>query len=139
MPFIPLCGSLASSAGLVVPLHSHTTSSTLSQEEGTDHYLLHWVNHWKPFYDAYYGPLKNKHQYWIGGTLLVRVVLAVISVVIQAIAPNINVLLVGIVSALLSILVTHVYSNQLKALLEASFLVNTLGVHISLYIIIIQY
>ena len=47
-----------------------------------------------------------------------------LSVVIQAIAPNINVLLVGIVSALLLSLVTHVYSNPLKALLEASFLVN---------------
>ena len=89
-----------------------------------DHYLLRWVNKWKPFYDAYYGPLKDKRQYWIGATLLVRVVLAVISVAIQAIAPNINVLLVGIVSALLSILATHVYRDHLKALLEASFLVN---------------
>ena len=39
-----------------------------------------------------------------------------ISVAVQAIAPNINVLLVGIFSALLY--------NHLKALLEASFLVN---------------
>ena len=89
-----------------------------------DHYLLRWVNKWKPFYDAYYGPLKDKRQYWIGATLLVRVLLAVISVAIQAIAPNINVLLVGIVSALLSILATHIYRNHLKALLEVSFLVN---------------
>ena len=89
-----------------------------------DHYLLRWVNNWKPFYDAYYGPLKDNHQYWIGGTLLVRVVLAVLSVVIQAIAPNINVLLVAVVSALLFSIVTHVYNNVLKALLEASFLVN---------------
>ena len=47
-----------------------------------------------------------------------------ISVAIQAIAPNINVLLVGVVSALLFSLVTHVYNNHRKALLEASFLVN---------------
>ena len=46
-------------AGLMVPLHSHTTSSTLSQEEGRS---LYWVNTWKPIYDAYYGPLNDKHQ-----------------------------------------------------------------------------
>ena len=51
------------------------------------------------FFDAYYGPLKDKHQYWIGLTLLVRVVLAVVDVAIQAIAPKINVLLIVILSA----------------------------------------
>ena len=117
---------VAASLALLVLWFPYTATLLLVPclRKKADHYLLRWVNNWKPFYDAYYGPLKDNHQYWIGGTLLVRVVLAVLSVVIQAIAPNISVLLVAIVSALLFSLVTHVYNNVLKALLEASFLVN---------------
>ena len=90
----------------------------------SDHYLLHWINKWKPFYDAYYGPLKDKHHYWIGVTLLVRVVLAVIAVAIQATAPEINVLLIAVSSSLLCLLVSRVYKMIYVSALEASFLIN---------------
>ena len=109
---------LAASLALLVLWFPYTTTLLLVPclRKKADHYLLRWVNTWKPIYDAYYGPINDKHQHWIGGTLLVRVVLAVISVAVQAIAPNINVLLVGIVSALLLSLVTHVYNNHLYRL-----------------------
>ena len=36
-----------------------------------------WINKLAPVYDAYFSPLKNKHQYWFGAMLLVRGVLLV--------------------------------------------------------------
>lgn len=35
--------------------------------------LLRWVNRFTPFYDAYFVPLKDKHHYWFGTLLLVRI------------------------------------------------------------------
>ena len=92
--------------------------------KNSDHFLLSWINKWKPFFDTYYGPLKDKHQYWIGLTLLVRVLLAVVAVSIQAIAPMINVLIITAVSAVLCYLVNPVYKKSYISLLEASFLIN---------------
>ena len=36
---------------------------------------LHWVNRWRPFFDAYLGQLKPKQQYWVGLLLVVRALL----------------------------------------------------------------
>ena len=89
-----------------------------------DYYVLRWINKWKPFYDTYYGPLKDKHQYWIGLSLIVRVVLAVTAATVQAIAPIVNVLLINLISALLLNLVNPVYKKRYVSLIEASFLLN---------------
>ena len=92
--------------------------------KNSNHLFLSWINKWKPLFDAYYGPLKDKHQYWIGLTLLVRVVLAVVAVAIQAIAPKINILLVVITSAILVCLLYPVYKKSYIFFLEASSLLN---------------
>lgn len=52
----------------------------------------------KPPLDSYIGPLKPKHQYWIGLTLLVRVVLAVTTIASQSVNPKISVVLHGLSS-----------------------------------------
>jgi predicted outer membrane repeat protein len=39
---------------------------------------FHWVNKLKPFFDAYTGPYKDKHRYWTGLLLLVRIVLFIV-------------------------------------------------------------
>ena len=39
--------------------------------------LLRWINKFTPFYDAYFAPLKDKHHYWFGILLLVRITLLV--------------------------------------------------------------
>ena len=38
----------------------------------------------KPFLDAHYGPLKDKHYYWFGALLFIRIVILLISAVIPA-------------------------------------------------------
>ena len=98
--------------------------------KNSNHFFLSWINKWKPLFDAYYGPLKDKHQYWIGLTLLVRVVLAVVDVAIQAIAPKINVLLIVILSAILICVVYPVYKKSYVFILEASFLLNLITVSV---------
>ena len=37
------------------------------------------LNRMKPFLDAHYGPLKDKHRYWFGALLLTRVAILLIS------------------------------------------------------------
>ena len=37
--------------------------------------LLKWIDKFAPVYDAYFSPLKDKHRYWFGTTLLVRGIL----------------------------------------------------------------
>ena len=41
----------------------------------SSHKQLFWVNKLKPIFDAYTGPYKDKHRYWTGLLLLVRVLL----------------------------------------------------------------
>ena len=38
----------------------------------------------KPFLDAHYGPLKDKHYYWFGALLFIRIVILLISLVLPA-------------------------------------------------------
>ena len=38
----------------------------------------------KPFLDAHYGPLKDKHYYWFGALLFIRIVILLISAVVPA-------------------------------------------------------
>ena len=56
---------------------------------------LRWV---KPFLDAYYGPFKDKHHYWVGVLLAVRGVLFVLLASFFAIENSISLLLISITS-----------------------------------------
>ena len=38
----------------------------------------------KPFLDAHYGPLKDKHYYWFGALLFIRIAILLISAVLPA-------------------------------------------------------
>ena len=88
------------------------------------HFNIACINKLTPFYDAHFGPLKDKHQYWIGLTLLVRVILAVSEIAVQAIDPTINIYITIIVSTFLCLIVCIVYKKWYLSFLEASFLVN---------------
>ncbi len=78
----------------------------------------------KPFLDCYTGPLKAKHQYWVGLTLFARVILAVISIAYQAINPRVSIDVLGLISAILCVLVINVYKNSYIACVELLFLFN---------------
>ena len=88
---------------------------------------LHWINRWKPFYDAYYGPLKDKHHYWVGFLLIVRGVLLVLFSLTSATAPDINILAMILTPSVLLLYACHignVYKNRLLSLFENLFFIN---------------
>ena len=63
--------------------------------------LLRWVPRFSPVYDAYFAPLKDKHHYWFGVLLIVRGILLVVFSLTRSVHPNINYLLLSIISAVL--------------------------------------
>ena len=93
------------------------------------HRLLRCFARLKPVFDAYFGPLKDKHCYWVGVLLLVRVILLIISAVNPNNAPKLNLAMVGTMLLLLAYAATagKVYKKRYVSFLENSFLFN-LGV-----------
>ena len=88
---------------------------------------LHWINRWKPFYDAYYGPLKDKHHYWVGLLLIVRGGLLVLFSLTSATAPDISILAMILTPSVLLLYTSHignVYKNRLLSLFENLFFIN---------------
>ena len=93
----------------------------------THHKRLRWL---KPFLDAYYGPFKDKHHYWVGVLLVVRGVLFVFFVSFFAIEDNVNLLLINIVCLSLPTYTSsagRLYKKRYLSILEDSFFLN-LGV-----------
>ena len=84
----------------------------------------------KPFIDFYTGPLKVKHHYWVGLTLLGRVVLAITVIVSQTVSPSLSIGLLCIMSAIFCALVVNVYKSTLIAFLELLFLFNVISLGI---------
>ena len=86
---------------------------------------LRWL---KPFLDAYYGPFKDKHHYWVGVLLVVRGVLFVFFAYFFAIEDNVNLLLTIVSSiSLLALTGISAYKTVYVSILENSFALN-LGV-----------
>ena len=84
---------------------------------------LRWL---KPFLDAYYGPYKDKHHYWVGVLLVVRGVLFIFF----ALESNVNLLLIKVISISLTAFPSisgRLYKKIYLSVLENSFFLN-LGV-----------
>ena len=91
--------------------------------------LLFWVRRLKPLFDAYTGPNKDRHRYWTGLLLLVRVALFLFFAVIQNVVGQPSLSLLAIVFTAVCLLVFHgivggVYKLVYLNLLESFFLVN---------------
>ena len=82
------------------------------------------VNKFKPLLDTYTGPLKDKHQYWVGLTLLVRALLAISAITFQAVNPTANKDIVVLSTVLLFIPLVKVYKKIYTFFLELSFFIN---------------
>ena len=78
----------------------------------------------KPLLDTYTGPLQVQRQFWVGLTLLIRVLFAVSTVVFQAINPVVNIDILLLISVLLCMIVCGVYKKLYISILELSYLLN---------------
>lgn len=88
--------------------------------------FLKWIMRIHPAYDAYFAPLKLKHQYWFGVLLLTRGLLLLTFASTFNIPQNINLILLLIVAVALLFYIaqTHPYKNTPILLLQSSFLAN---------------
>ena len=80
----------------------------------------------KPFLDAYHAPYTNKHRYWTGLMLLLRLVLFLISAVNALGDPSVNLLAIATAAILTlpTILGSRIYKTWSLGLLETSFILN---------------
>ena len=88
--------------------------------------LLRWINKFIPFYDAYFAPLKDKHHYWFGTLLLVRIALLISFTATSSILPFISLLILQLTSVVLLFYtsIRHVYKSRLVRMLESTSLLN---------------
>ena len=92
-----------------------------------DHYgPLKFIARYKPLYDAYFAPLKDRHHYWFGLLLLIQGLLLLVSSLTLYILPDISVLLLLAISIFLLCYLNSIrpYKKMCVALLESSFMVN---------------
>ena len=88
---------------------------------------MSWVHKLKPFFDAYTGPYRARHRYWTGLLLLTRILLLVSFSLNHSNNPSINILIIGVTSALLLIwlfLSGGVFQSKINNRLEIFFLCN---------------
>ena len=90
------------------------------------HGPLKHIARYKPFYDACFAPLKDKHHYWFGVLLIVQGLLLLVSSLTSNALPSVSVLLLLGVSFCLLCYVNSIrpYKSASVALLESSFLIN---------------
>jgi len=89
--------------------------------------ILYWFAKLNPLFDAYLGPCKDKHCYWVGVLLLVRVILLIISAVNPNNTPNMNLLAISSTTLVLqsyTATTEKVYKKKYVSFLENSFLLN---------------
>ncbi len=81
----------------------------------------------KPFFDAYFGPLKDHHRYWVGLLLLLRGVLFISFAATPTSQSDIDLLVTLVAVLCVFIYLAHiggVYKNNYLSLLENSFFMN---------------
>ena len=94
-----------------------------------------WVNKLKPLFDAYTGPYKDRHRYWTGLLLLVRIGLFIVFSTNTSGDPAINLLAIIIVIICLFVylaLFGGIYRIWLLNLLEYSSLLNLVILSVSM-------
>ena len=96
-------------------------------QQKSKHRVLFWIGKFKPLFDAYTGPYKDKHRYWTGLLLLVRTILFLIFSVNVFGDPAINLFATATMMSLLLIYVAiskHVYRVKYLNMLEYSSFLN---------------
>ena len=93
----------------------------------TQYRVFCWVLKLKPFFDACFGPLKDKHRYWTGVLLVSRIILSLVST--GNVLGDDSVNLVAIATLVIILLALQgqaggVYKAWILTLLESFFLAN---------------
>ena len=78
----------------------------------------------KPFLDANYAPLKDRHQYWFGGILIVKAVVLLSSALIPENSARILVFSVAMSSVMLLFWGQMVFCKNSSAIIHTSFFMN---------------
>ena len=88
--------------------------------------LLRWINKFTPFYDAYFAPLKDKHHYWFGTLLVVRITHLIFFTVTSSTSLLIGLLLLqfSLVLLFFYLSIQNVYKSKLVRILEGTALLN---------------
>ena len=88
--------------------------------------LLKSITKLHPVFDAYFAPLKHKHQYWFGVLLLARAVTLITFVSTSNIPQSANVFILFVLGTALLLYVTLVrpYKSLAILVLQSSFLAN---------------
>ena len=90
---------------------------------------LHWINKFKPFFDTYYGPFKDKkqHHVWTGILLVSRVVILIVNASTSTSSPNANILAMTLIATTLqlySAFADLLYKKWYLSVLETLYLFN---------------
>ena len=114
---------------LVVLFIPYTLSVMLGPwlQTKTRYRVFCWVLKLKPFFDACFGPLKDKHRYWTGVLLVSRVILSLISAVNVLGDDSVNLVAITILVIILMALLWQsggVYKLWIFSLLDSAFLAN---------------
>ena len=90
------------------------------------HRPLRLLAKYKPVYDAYFAPLKDRHHYWFGALLLSQGALLLVSSLTLQTVPAVGILvLLGVLMLFLSYMnCMQVYKRRLVFILESAFLIN---------------
>ena len=97
---------------------------------GTHYRVLCWVTKLKPFFDAFTGPLKDNHRYWVGVLLLARCVILLIVFVYTSNGNDTASVSVTFAALVILTIAGSKYRNNNLALLEQSYVLN-LGLLVS--------
>ena len=113
----------------MVAIHFDSPSSIPFLKAKSDYRPLRWINTFKPFFDTFYGPFKDKkqHQVWTGILLISRVVILIVSASTSTSNPNANILVMTIIATLLLLytsIVGYLYKQWFASVLEVLYLFN---------------
>ena len=130
--YLLIAGSIVT-VTFIVPYTALLLLSPWLQARSHLKYFL-WVNKLKPFIDAYQAPFKDRHRYWPGVHLMIRVVLYVVFTTNQANDIHINLLTIAVASCLYSVTtnIFSVYKKQFLRVLESFILINLMFLSASL-------
>ena len=81
----------------------------------------------KPFLDAHYGPLKDKHYYWFGALLFIRIVILLISAVVPANNFSVFTLSISVSAGALVVFTSigpAVYRSKVTSVFETALFIN---------------